>query len=134
MKLQLLLAGVLFGLAQHAAGNPAKAAPKAQQTLTGCIDEQAGQYVLLDDRMVKIASLQSAGTDKEVFAKHLGRKVQVTGAEPSGRKGVFRVTRIEQVRGDAERPSDVPGAVTTRMPPASRLHGGWRCDSAGSAG
>ena len=99
MKLQVLLLGVLFGLAAQAASKPGKAAPRAQQTLTGCIDEQAGQYVLLDDQMVKIANLQSAGADKEVFAKHLGHKVRVTGMQPSGQKGTFRVTGIEPVSG-----------------------------------
>lgn len=99
MKFHVLLAGLLFGLAAQATSKPEKGAPKGRQTLTGCVDQQAGQYVLLDDRMVKIASLQSAGTDKEVFAKHLGSKVQVTGTEPAGQKGTLRATRIEPVPG-----------------------------------
>jgi hypothetical protein len=105
MKFQVLLLAVLFCLAAQAAGKPGQGAPtdksaaRAEQSLTGCIDEQDGQYVLLDDRMLKIVSLQSAGSDQEVFAKHLGRKVKVTGTESSARTGTFKVTGIERLPG-----------------------------------
>ena len=49
--------------------------------------------------MMKVAGLQAAGTNKEVFAKHLGRRVQVIGTEPAGRRGMFLVTRIAPVSG-----------------------------------
>jgi len=62
--------------------------------LTGCVDEQFGQYVLLDNQMAKITSLQSAGPEKEVFAKYLGHKVQVRGTRTSGPKATFTVTGI----------------------------------------
>jgi len=71
--------------------------PEAQQSLTGCIDEQNGQYVLLDDQMLKIANLKSAVADTEVFAKYVGRWVQVSGAGSSERKSVFKVTSIKEV-------------------------------------
>jgi hypothetical protein len=64
------------------------------------MDEQDGQYVLLDDQMKKITNLRSAGSDKEVFAKHLGRRVQVRGTQSSGEKGMFKVTGIEQLSGN----------------------------------
>jgi hypothetical protein len=103
MKLKLILLGVLIGLAQQAGSNPgqdpptSQSAPGAEQSLTGCIDEQSGQYVLLDDQMQKVAGLQSAGSDREVFAKYVGRKVQVSGAKSSAQQGVFKVTSIKQV-------------------------------------
>lgn len=107
MKFQVVLLGVLFCLAAQAGGKPSQGAPtqnksgsRAQQSLTGCMDEQDGQYVLLDDQMLKITSLQSASSDKEVFAKHLGHKVQVTGTKSSEQKGTFKVTGIEQVEGN----------------------------------
>jgi hypothetical protein len=107
MKFRVVLMGVLFCLAVQAAGKPDqsapapnKASPAAQQTLTGCIDEQDGHYVLLDDLMLKITGLQSAGTDQEVFAKHLGSKVQVKGTRSSGQNSIFKVTRIEHVAGN----------------------------------
>ena len=108
MKFLVVLIGVVCCLAAQTAGKPnqdsptpSQSASKAQQSLTGCIDEQQdGQYVLLDDQMQKIARLQSAGSDKEVFAKHLGRMVQVKGTKSSGQKATFRVTSIEQVPGN----------------------------------
>ena len=106
MKFQVALLGVFIcltaqaasGLSQGASTN--KAVSRAQQSLTGCIDEQDGQYVLLDDQMLKITNLKSAGSDNEVFAKHLGHKVRVRGAKSSGQTGTFKVTDIEQLAGN----------------------------------
>jgi hypothetical protein len=106
MKFQVVLLGVLFCLAAPAAGIPNqgvatdKSVSRAPQSLTGCVDEQGGQYVLLNDQMRKIASLQPAGPDKEVFAKHLGRRVRVKGTQSSEPKGTFKVTGIERLPGN----------------------------------
>jgi hypothetical protein len=103
MKFQVVMLGVLFCLAADVAGQPNQGGPTskpvsaAQQSLTGCIDEQFGQYVLLDGQMLRMARLQSAGPNQDVFAKYLGHKVQVNGARSSGPKGVFTVTGIEQI-------------------------------------
>ena len=103
MKSHVVLVGILACLLAQAGSKPSegaqsgKSATAAAQTLTGCIDEQKGQYVLLDDRMVKITSLQSAGSEKEVFAKYVGRKVQVSGTTSAEPKGVFIVDKIEQI-------------------------------------
>jgi hypothetical protein len=108
VKLQVAVLGVLICLAAQAGrssqGDTNKSATKAEQSLTGCIDEQAGQYVLLDDQMAKIINLQSAGTEREVFAKFMGVMVQVTGTKSSGEKSVFTVTNIERVSGICGRP------------------------------
>jgi hypothetical protein len=108
MKFQVVLPGVLFCLAAAAGNKPSQvdapamnqSAPTAQGALTGCIDEQDGHYVLLDDHMVKITNLQSAGSDKEVFAKHVGRMVRVRGTKSSGLTGTFKVTGIERLEGN----------------------------------
>jgi hypothetical protein len=107
MKLQFVLIGVLFCLAAQAAGQPGQSAPKAtkagpaaQRILTGCVDEQNGHYVLLDDQMLKITGLQSAGADADVFAKYLGNKVQAKGTRSSGQDSMFKVTSIERVAGN----------------------------------
>jgi len=94
MKLSFVVPGILFCLAAQATGQ------STQQSLTGCVDEQDGLYVLLDDQMLKIVNLVSAGSDKEVFAKHLGHKVQVKGTQSSENKGTVKVTSIEQVSGN----------------------------------
>jgi len=104
MKFQAVMLGVLFCLAARAADGPSQAAPTSKSvpaaptSLTGCIDEQYGQYVLLDDQMLKITSLESAGSAKDVFAKYVGHEVQVRGTKSSGPKATFTVTSIEQIR------------------------------------
>jgi hypothetical protein len=106
MKLQVVLLGALICLAAQSADQPSqvtpahKSAAREARSLTGCIDEQDGQYVLLDDQMLKMADLQSTGSDNDVFAKHVGRMVRVRGTNSSERKGTFRVTGIERVAGD----------------------------------
>ena len=107
MKFQFVLLGVLCCLVAQAAGKPSQVTPPAnksatgaQQSLKGCIDEQDGHYVLLDDLMVKITGLQSESSDKEIFAKYLGRKVQLRGTGSFGQNGMFKVTSIGQVTGN----------------------------------
>jgi len=69
-----------------------------QASLTGCVDEQDGQYLLIHDRTRDpIANLEADGFPTEGFAKHLGHKVTVRGtANPSSTgRPVFRVRAIE---------------------------------------
>jgi hypothetical protein len=78
---------------------PPKTDPKAPATLTGCIDEQEGLYVLLkpDDRTV-LANLEAEGFPTEGFAKHLGHKVTIRGTSiPRGTTPLFRVRSIETI-------------------------------------
>ena len=71
----------------------------AQSSLTGCVDENNGRYILVDDREMKpIAELEAVGFPNEGFAKHLGHKVTVRGdSSPDHNKPLFRVHRIETV-------------------------------------
>jgi len=74
-------------------------APQAS-SLTGCIDEQDGQYVLIHDRTRDlIANLEAEGFPVEGFARHLGHKVTVRGtASSNGAKGpVFKVRAVDAV-------------------------------------
>src|SRR4051794_35974913 len=68
---------------------------KAQQaSLTGCVDEQDGKYLLIHDQTRNpIANLEADGFENEGFAKHLGHKVTVRGtSNPSGtERPVFKV-------------------------------------------
>jgi hypothetical protein len=71
-----------------------------QTTLTGCVDEQDGHYVLLDQRTLNpIADLDPNGVSTEdLFAKHVGQKVTVRGSSTSGgSRPVFKVRSIETV-------------------------------------
>jgi hypothetical protein len=74
-----------------------KAAPGA--SLSGCIDQQEGHYVLVDDRNLSpVADLEADGFETEGFAKHMGHKVTVRGASNSGTtRPVFKVRSIETI-------------------------------------
>jgi len=77
-----------------------KAQPKdVPASLTGCVDEQEGNYVLLSDRtMNPIANLEADGFPRESFAKHVGHKVTVRGTSNSqGALPLFKVRTIETV-------------------------------------
>jgi hypothetical protein len=68
-------------------------------SLTGCVDQQDGQFVLVDDREMKvIANLDAEGFPIEGFAKHVGQKVTVRGTNnPGGGRPVFKVRTVETI-------------------------------------
>jgi hypothetical protein len=76
-----------------------KSDPKGQKALTGCVDEQEGKWVLLNDQtMAVIANLAADGFPEEAFAKHLGHKVTVRGTASSGGSSpIFKVRSIETI-------------------------------------
>jgi len=74
--------------------------PKGQvSTLTGCVDEQEGQWVLVNDQtMAIIANLAADGFPAEAFAKHMGQKVTVRGtASSNASRPLFKVRSIEKI-------------------------------------
>jgi hypothetical protein len=72
-----------------------QAASQGTQSLTGCVDEQNGHYVLRDDRTAQLVNLRSPDSNDDTwFARYLGHKAQVSGAQGSD---AFKVTRIDQV-------------------------------------
>lgn len=72
---------------------------KTGSSLTGCIDEKEGRYVLVDERTLNpVANLEADGFETEGFAKHVGHKVTVRGtSSPGGAVPVFKVRSIETV-------------------------------------
>ncbi|HYW43886.1 MAG TPA: hypothetical protein VE959_13570 [Bryobacteraceae bacterium] len=76
-----------------------KEAQKSTASMTGCVDEQEGHYILIDDRTrAPIANLEADGFPVEGFAKHLGHKVTVRGTViPAGERPQFRVRVIETI-------------------------------------
>ena len=68
-------------------------------SLTGCVDQQEGQYVLVNDHDLKvITNLDAVGFPIEGFAKYMGQKVTVRGTSTSsGARPVFKVRRIETI-------------------------------------
>jgi hypothetical protein len=114
--LSLLLVGSMFVtaatsvLAQTGRKEEKKAAPKSRTTassMTGCIDQQDGKYVLIDDRSRDpIANLEAEGFETEGFAKHVGHKVTVRGiSNPGGARPTFRVRSVETVSESCVAPS-----------------------------
>ena len=79
---------------------PANSKKRASGTsLTGCVDQQEGRYVLTDDRTLSpVADLEADGFPTEGFAKHVGHKVTIRGISSSGSaRPVFKVRTIETV-------------------------------------
>ena len=68
-------------------------------SLTGCVDEQEGKWVLVNDQtMAIIADLAADGFPTEGFAKHVGHKVTVRGtASSDGSRPIFKVRSIETI-------------------------------------
>lgn len=78
----------------------AKPEQKAQvASLTGCMDEQDGVWVLVNSQtMVVLANLAADGFPTEGFAKHMGHKVTVRGTSSSdGSRPLFKVRSIETI-------------------------------------
>jgi hypothetical protein len=102
------LSAIVWGIA-FASAAPAPQQEKQQQpkkdskneanSMTGCIDEQDGRYVLTNDRdLALIAILEADGFPTEAFAKHLGHKVTVRGTVvPGGTQPTFKVRSIAAV-------------------------------------
>jgi hypothetical protein len=77
-----------------------KADPKGQMaTLTGCVDEQDGKWVLVNGQtMAIIAKLAADGFPTEGFAKYMGHKVNVRGTAISDESGsTFKVREIQTI-------------------------------------
>ena len=111
MKLRPAWLAILtgLGLLASSAGLAATQAPASQKkeqtgkkqaapgaSLSGCIDQQEGHYVLVDDRNLSpVADLEADGFETEGFAKHMGHKVTVRGTSSSGStRPVFKVRSI----------------------------------------
>ena len=75
---------VVLMLAVSVAAAPSQtgeARPAAKASLTGCVDERDGQYVLTNDSNLQpTARLQpAAGSPEDNFARNMGHKVTVRG-------------------------------------------------------
>lgn len=69
-------------------------------SLTGCVDQQQGLYVLIHlETQSVITNLEADGFPTEGFAKHVGHKVTVRGTSSGGgtERPVFKVRSVETV-------------------------------------
>jgi hypothetical protein len=102
----LILLGVLAPQAVFSAVQEPQSQSKTQQkkgasgaSLSGCVDQQDGRYVLVDDRsLAPVADLEADGFPTDGFAKHMGHKVTIRGTSNSGStRPLFKVRTIETV-------------------------------------
>jgi len=86
-------------LAAQQEQQPKKESKSASGSMTGCVDEQDGRYVLTNDSdLALIAILEADGFPTEAFAKHMGHKVTVRGTViPGGTQPTFRVRSVTAV-------------------------------------
>jgi len=94
----ILLATMVVCAFPRPAYPQAKAEPKLS-SFAGCIDEENGRYVLVDERELKpIADLEPDHFPIEAFAKDLGKKVIVRGVSTPGEvRPLVKVRSIETV-------------------------------------
>jgi hypothetical protein len=108
MKFQGVLLGVLLGLAASAqtpttdqstkstqSANRMKRPTSSEQSVTGCVDEQNGHYVLRDAQTSQLLNLQAPGSqDDTYFARYVGHEAQVDGSKSAD---TIKVSHIGQV-------------------------------------
>ena len=114
MKFQILALGVFLCLGAAAQGqttgqtaNPSqnqkstqsanrmrRPAVTGEHAMTGCVDQQNGQYVLRNAKTDELINLQAPGNPDDYFARFVGHEVQVSGTEASG---TLKITQIGQV-------------------------------------
>lgn len=118
MKYQILLLGALFCLGpaapaqttsqntkstQQSANRIKRAAIAGQQSVTGCVDQQNGRYVLREEQSSQLISLQSTVTDNDsAFARFLGHKVQASGTKSSDTMKVDRMAQVADMCGSGK--------------------------------
>lgn len=94
------LLGLLMLVVSLAAApsQPDKARPAAKTSLTGCVDERDGGYVLTNDTDLQpTARLKpAAGSPEDNFARHMGHKVTVLGV--LSKADPLPVMTVESVR------------------------------------
>jgi hypothetical protein len=86
--------------AAQTSNSPKKEQKKvASASLSGCVDEKEGHYILVDDRNLSpVADLEADGFPTEGFAKYLGKKVTVLGTSTSrNTRPVFKVRSLETI-------------------------------------
>jgi hypothetical protein len=102
----IVLTATLFAIGSSTAAlapqkeqQPQKESKSAGASMTGCVDEQNGRYVLTNDTdLALLAILEADGFPTEAFAKHMGHKVTVRGTViPGGDKPTFKVRSVAAV-------------------------------------
>jgi hypothetical protein len=111
MKLRIAMLGTLLCLGAFAQGqsnDPNNKSTQPQtanrvkrpvegtaQSVTGCVDEQDGHYVLRDVQTSQLIRLQAAGVNGDNdFAKFVGHQAQASGTMSSGTLTVAQIGQV----------------------------------------
>jgi hypothetical protein len=109
MRFQIVLLGAILCLGTAAQGQTAnpdtkttqsanrvkRAEAGAAQSVTGCVDEQNGHYVLRDVQSSQLITLQPAGTNADNdFARFVGHQAQANGTMASGTLTVAHIAQV----------------------------------------
>ena len=74
---------------------PITASEKTQSSITGCLDQRGERYILASEAdMSKVTVLKGKGMPDDNFARYIGHKVTVRGAQ---NRDIFEVTKIENI-------------------------------------
>ena len=80
---------------QQAANRVRRPAEGAGQTVTGCVDEQDGHYVLRDLHTSQLVRLQATGVNNDNdFARFVGHQAQASGTISSGTLTVAHIGQV----------------------------------------
>lgn len=115
MKIHILVLGAILCLGATAPGQTSSSGAKssqsanrvkqppatvAGQSVTGCVDEQNGHYVLRDVQTSQLVNLQPSGMDADSdFARFVGHQVQASGTMSSGNLTVTHIGQIADMCG-----------------------------------
>jgi hypothetical protein len=114
MKLQILVLGGILCLGAAAPAQTSSSGAKSTQSanrvkqpasttaqsLTGCVDEQNGRYVLRDVQTSQLVNLQPSGMDADSdFARFVGHQVQASGTMSSGTLTVAHIGQVADMCG-----------------------------------
>ena len=110
MKIRIAMLGTLLcigALAQGQANDPnnkssqqtanrvKRPAEGTAQSVTGCVDEQDGHYVLRDVQTSQLIRLQAAGVNADNdFAKFVGHQTQASGTISAGTLTVAHIGQV----------------------------------------
>ena len=110
MKIRIAMLGAFLCLGAFAQGQASDSNKNTQQqtanrvkrpvegaasSVTGCVDEQNGHYVLRDVQTSELVRLKATGTDADDdFARFVGHQAQASGAMSSGTLAVAHIGQV----------------------------------------
>jgi len=70
-----------------------------QLSLTGCVDQQNGQYILHDAKNGQMLNLQAPGDADNYFARFVGHQVQASGMQSGSTLKIVQIGQVADMCG-----------------------------------